>query len=292
MVFVVRLFLFVFGEDFWFGGYCVLYVLMGGFIGNLIIDKRFPLSVVNEVPKTVNALKTPEFMLILLTLEMVAMILGLYFTDQNLTSDFIVVAGIHWPFWLFGMVAILINFIVLFYMAGLRILYRQVNRIRDSTSYYFGLEFLTEYHVSVLITYSLLVLLGIYFYFGLQSMLGLLIFVFVPLVYMTIAGMAVCWQKNDFYVLCDIDQYNKNKRLQYEAEQNTKRLLDEEKRQKKGRKRHSAAKRSLYMMMEKKVQMVSSSTPHEKYEQDSEHQLLALEEEKTESRDHNGSNTV
>jgi len=37
-------------------------------------------------------------------------------------------------------------------------------------------------------------------------MLGLLIFVFVPLVYMAIAGMAVCWQKNDFYVLCDIDQ--------------------------------------------------------------------------------------
>ena len=112
-------------------------------------------------------------------------------------------------------------------MASLRILFRQVNKIKDTVTYYFGAEFLTEYHIFVLITYSLLVLLGVYFYFGLQSMLGLLIFVFVPPVYMAIAGMAVCWQNNDFYILCDIDQYNKNMRKQYEAEQNTKRLLEE-----------------------------------------------------------------
>lgn len=44
MIFLMRFFLFVFGEDFWFGGYCVLYVLVGGFIGTLIIEKRFPKS--------------------------------------------------------------------------------------------------------------------------------------------------------------------------------------------------------------------------------------------------------
>lgn len=36
-----------------------------------------------------NALKTPEFMLVVMTLEMVGMILGLYFSDRSLTSDFI-----------------------------------------------------------------------------------------------------------------------------------------------------------------------------------------------------------
>lgn len=174
-----------------------------------------------------NALKTPEFMLVVMTLEMVGMILGLYFSDRSLTSDFIEIGETRWPFWLFGIVAIITNFVVFFYMASLRILFRQVNKIKDTVTYYFGAEFLTEYHIFVLITYSLLVLLGVYFYFGLQSMLGLLIFVFVPPVYMAIAGMAVCWQKNDFYILCDIDQYNKNMRKQYEAEQNTKRLLEE-----------------------------------------------------------------
>lgn len=191
-------------------------------------------------------------MLILMTLEMAAMILGIYFSDSRLTSDFIEIGTTRWPFWLFGIVAILVNFVVVFYMASLRILFRQMNKIKSTVTYYFGAPFLTEYHVFVLITYSLLALLGVYFYLGLQSLLGLLIFLFVPLLYMCIAGMAVCWQKNDFYILCDIDQYNKNKRKEFEAEQNTKRLLEEESRGRRGKKRHSIAKNTLLKLLQPK----------------------------------------
>jgi len=68
---------------------------------------------------------------------------------------------------LIGVASIIINFVVFFYMAGLRVLFRQVNNIKDSVTYYFGMEFLTEYHIFLLITYCLLVLIGVYFYFSL-----------------------------------------------------------------------------------------------------------------------------
>lgn len=42
MIFLMRLFLFVFGESNWFAGYCLLYILVGCFVGFLIIEKRFP----------------------------------------------------------------------------------------------------------------------------------------------------------------------------------------------------------------------------------------------------------
>jgi len=85
----MRFFLFVFGEGFWFGGYCILYVLVGALISDLIIDRHFPRTRSHEKVHTVNALKTPEFMLALMTLEMAVMIVGLYFSDTSLTSDYI-----------------------------------------------------------------------------------------------------------------------------------------------------------------------------------------------------------
>lgn len=42
VIFVIRFFLFVFGNTYWFMGYCLLYILIGTFIAYLIIEKRFP----------------------------------------------------------------------------------------------------------------------------------------------------------------------------------------------------------------------------------------------------------
>jgi hypothetical protein len=153
-------------------------------------------------------------MLVIMTAELICMIVGLDLSPANLTNDF-VIGDQTWPFWLLGVASIIVNFVVFFYMASLRVLFRKVNRIRDLVSYYFGFVFLTEYHIFLLITYCLIVLLGAYFYLGLKSMVGLLICLFVPLIYMSIAGMAVYWQNNDYYILADIDQHNKEMKKRF-----------------------------------------------------------------------------
>lgn len=79
----------------------------------------------------------------ILTAELVAMILGLWFDTNNLTAAIIVIGDNRWPFWLLGVVSIIITLFILFYLASIRVLYRRVNRIRDIVTYYFGFIFLT-----------------------------------------------------------------------------------------------------------------------------------------------------
>lgn len=43
LVFIGRFFSFVFGKQLWIFGYCVLYLLVGVFIGKIIINNRLPL---------------------------------------------------------------------------------------------------------------------------------------------------------------------------------------------------------------------------------------------------------
>jgi hypothetical protein len=140
------------------------------------------------------------------------MILGLNFGTDRLTAPIITIAGNPWPFWLLGIASIIITLFILFYLASVRILYRRVNKIRDLVTYYFGFVVVTEYHIFLLVTYCLVVILGVYFYFGLNSLLSLLACVFVPVIYITITAMGVYWTNNDFYVLADIEQYNKRKK--------------------------------------------------------------------------------
>ena len=45
MVYVGRLLSFVFGQEFWLFGYCILYFFVGIFNGKVIIDKHFPLRI-------------------------------------------------------------------------------------------------------------------------------------------------------------------------------------------------------------------------------------------------------
>lgn len=87
MVFIGRLLSFVFGELYWLFGYCIMYFLVGIFIGALVIDNLFPLKieVKNKDMKRqkVNALKTPEFVLLVLTVEIIVLIIVEQFTSVS-----------------------------------------------------------------------------------------------------------------------------------------------------------------------------------------------------------------
>jgi Na+/H+ antiporter NhaA len=43
LVFLGRIMSFIFGKDLWIFGYCILYLLVGVFIGKILVDQRFPL---------------------------------------------------------------------------------------------------------------------------------------------------------------------------------------------------------------------------------------------------------
>lgn len=45
MIYVGRLLSFIFGQNYWLFGYCILYFLVGVFIGVILIDKHFPLRI-------------------------------------------------------------------------------------------------------------------------------------------------------------------------------------------------------------------------------------------------------
>lgn len=92
----------------------------------------------------INALKTPEFIMILITTELVALIIALYFSkDTSFRADVFVINGQQFPLWSFGVVSIIITFVLSLYFASIRVLYRMVNHIRDKIVYYFGTETIT-----------------------------------------------------------------------------------------------------------------------------------------------------
>ena len=43
LIFLGRIMSFVFGQNLWIFGYCILYFIVGIFIGKILIDQRFPL---------------------------------------------------------------------------------------------------------------------------------------------------------------------------------------------------------------------------------------------------------
>jgi hypothetical protein len=61
MIYIGRLLTFIFGKEYWLFGYGVLYFFVGVFIGNIIIDRHWPLKFtkVSDKREKVNALKTP-----------------------------------------------------------------------------------------------------------------------------------------------------------------------------------------------------------------------------------------
>ena len=163
LVFVGRFFSFVFGEDLWIFGYCVLYFFVGIFIGRIIINKRFPLR--TPKPKTgrewVNAFKTPEFVIFILTAEIFVLVIaagqGLGGVKRGVSYD----DDVEVPLWQFALVSVFATWIVIMYMASMRMWERETSSVQEKVQYYFGAKPLKEFHMYILVTYLCVLALGI-----------------------------------------------------------------------------------------------------------------------------------
>lgn len=59
------------------------------------------------------------------------------------------------------------------------------------------------------------------------------------MIYLCVVAMGVYWTNNDFYVLADIEQYNKNKKKEIETRKQTEMIMEKSKQNRKKEKKNS-----------------------------------------------------
>lgn len=133
LIFVIRICLFGFSADFWFMGYCLLYLLLMTYIFYLIVDKNYPSF--EKIPtmevKRINVLKMPETVGLFGTLLFSAIIFYLGNQKQiNIPVTTIKIGSLDYPFWAIGIGCIILAIAWYFYLTSLRLLQRRRSRVR------------------------------------------------------------------------------------------------------------------------------------------------------------------
>ena len=124
-----RLLSFIFGSQLWLLGYCILYFGVGVFIGWMIIDRHLPMKNEHKQQEKTraNALKTPEFILFVITVEIVIMMVSeVYGLNEAPTVNY---NEVEIPIWQWGILAVIATWVIIAYMASVRVLFRHRNKI-------------------------------------------------------------------------------------------------------------------------------------------------------------------
>lgn len=99
---------------------------------------------------------------------------------------------------------------------------RKRNNIHDNVEYYFGLTSLREMHVYMLVTYGMIVALGVYCYIVLLEPTVFFSAIFIPLIFLALIKLDTEWVKNEYQVMADIKEYN-------ERVQKAKKIIEKKK---------------------------------------------------------------
>ena len=98
--------------------------------------------------------------------------------------------------WQFAILMVIATWIVILYMASVRMFNRMKNNIKDEVDYYFGMKALKEYHIYVLITYFLVIGLGLYCYYFLRNSTAFFACLFLPLILLATNKLIEEWIRN------------------------------------------------------------------------------------------------
>lgn len=188
LVFVGRFLSFAFGEQLWIFGYCVLYFCVGTFVGQIIINDRLPLRNFRRPRGRTfeDALKTPEFVLFILTVEIVCLVAASSFGIASARTDVAYSEEVAVPLWQFAALMVGCTWTAILVLATVRIFRRKENRIKADAEYYFGSERVKEYHVYALATYLLIIAVGLYCKFFLKTSAALYSTIFIPLIILAV----------------------------------------------------------------------------------------------------------
>ena len=143
-----------------------------------------------------------------LTAEVFLLVLASSFGVGVSGASYSYSATVSIPLWQFAVIAVIATWVIILFLASVRMFAREKSNIRDNLEYYFGLVGIREFHVYMLVTYGLVVGLGLYCYFFILESTAFFSSLFLPIILVLLMKLEHEWVKNEYQILADIKEYN------------------------------------------------------------------------------------
>ena len=157
--------------------------------------------------------KWPEFVLFVATVILILITVLIYILDpENISTTAFTMSGIDIELWLLCVGTIAFLLVIMCFALSYRTWERKKAQIKDHVFLYLFYKKIDRYWVYLLITSSLIWILGLVVWAFTDSLDVLVICVFIPFIWaFGFTGYAY-WVKNDYAVLMDIDAVNEKKK--------------------------------------------------------------------------------
>jgi len=228
---IFRICLFVFGAEYWYYGYCVLYGLLGILSGLSIAIKYFPLrTTIDPIKHSVytsnfrmelkNLMKTPEFILIYSTVIFAIITICLViFEPSGIPLPSVYSVANEFLFWHFALLSFgIVIFCYLLFVIGLIVL-RRKQKIIEEVYTYFWFSFCDIFWIYIYLCYGLLIIVGLVLYGITHEPVYIILAAFLPIALIEVIHMYVYYVANDYRVLKDIAAENQRRAAMRVAQQ-------------------------------------------------------------------------
>jgi len=210
----MRCFLFGFGGNYWFLGYCSLYLLLSIVIGWKMVEKRLPLETPLPKPKTKKPiyqqiLNSPLFTFAVINVVFIIVVIVISTVDSSeIPLDVFRVLGKDYPQWAFGIASILISLTSLALMITFRYHQRRLVGMKDLFKFPFTQKEFASYLVFVVFTYMFSIVCGALWYAIIDDLFVLLTALIIPPAVLAIYVLYLNYKKNEYRMLADIKALN------------------------------------------------------------------------------------
>jgi len=237
LVLANRVFLYAFGGEIWFIGYCCLYTFLNLFVCKYIVDNNWPLTD-NSILKSKQSFdlsKTPEFLTFISTAMFVILIVVLALGNIGgvPTNGFAMTNGKTLQFWAFGIASIFFVFLFLLFSISRRIYQRYMLKIKDLIFYYVFTKHFDSYYISLFGSYLCFILIGGLSFAITNEPFPLIICCFLPVMYELLNIIIFNWKLNDYRFPADTKMINvKMQKCREKIEAQSKKSLNKNPKQK------------------------------------------------------------
>jgi len=223
----MRCFLFGFGGDYWFLGYCSLYLLLTTIVGWKIISTNLPLEVMpnqqkidqaKRQPWYIKLIKSPLFVYLITNIVFAIVVIVVATADLDIPKEVFTVYDHDYNPWVFGVASMLIAFTLFSIMQTFRLHQRRLKGIKDKIKFPGIQRWFSTYVVFVFFTYGFAILVGILWYALTDTAFILLTACMVPPMVICLYVLYVNYARNDYRILADIKTLNAKTQKLIDAE--------------------------------------------------------------------------
>lgn len=211
----IRLFLFGFGSNYWFMGYCALYLLLTSTIGWKAAVHWLPLQLfkkkkkVEKVNILVKILRSFTFVYLFTVLGFGIIIIIVSKISLDVPSPTVRVYGTDYQFWVFGIAAILISLTLEALFITYRFHQRLEKGIKDKLKFCCAKRDISTFVFTAIFAYCFAIVVGALWYAIVKNLFILLTAIIIPLVFLFGYIFWINFKENDYNILADITILNK-----------------------------------------------------------------------------------